>query len=224
MAERHGATIRRNEPVVTIDFGFDGVTVATARGRYGADRAVLAAGAWMPDLAGIGVAQRLRIFRQQMIWLDIDGNPALFEPRACPVFIWEQKQGAHGIYGFPAIDGPRGGVKIATEQFATQTSADAADAPFPPDEIAAFFSAQVAPFVRGVASRCVKAQSCLYTVTPDFGFVIDVHPGSERALIVSACSGHGFKHSPAIGEAAAAWAVEGRPPFELPAFQLARFG
>jgi sarcosine oxidase len=224
MAERHGATILRNEPVTAIDFASDGVTVATARERYGADRAVLAVGAWMPDLAGMGVGRRLRIFRQQLIWLDIDGDPAWFEPGACPVFIWEQKQGAHGIYGFPAIDGPRGGVKIATEQFTTETTADAADAPFAQEAIAAFFSAQVAPFIRGVAARCVKAQSCLYTVTPDFGFVIDAHPESERALIVSACSGHGFKHSPAIGEAAAAWAVEGRPPFEHSALRLARFG
>jgi sarcosine oxidase len=69
----------------------------------------------------------------------------------------------------------------------------------------------------------VKAVSCLYTVTPDFGFVIDCHPESDRVLIVSPCSGHGFKHSPAIGEAVAAWADDGAAPFGIDAFRFARF-
>ena len=114
-------------------------------------------------------------------------------------------------------------MKIATEQFATETTADAGETPLSSAELAAFHAELIAPFVRGVGARCIKTASCLYTVTSDFGFVIDTHPGFERALIVSACSGHGFKHSPAIGEAAAAWACEGRPPFDVPAIRLARF-
>jgi sarcosine oxidase len=45
--------------------------------------------------------------------------------------------------------------------------------------------------------------------------VIDEHPENDAVLIVSACSGHGFKHSPAIGEAAARWATGERTATEL---------
>jgi glycine/D-amino acid oxidase-like deaminating enzyme len=33
----------------------------------------------------------------------------------------------------------------------------------------------------------------------------DRHPEHDTVLIVSPCSGHGFKHSPAVGEAVAQW-------------------
>ena len=223
VAEQRGATILRNEAVTAFDPAGDGIVVATPRGRYTADRLVLAAGAWLPALVGPEIARHFRIYRQRMIWLAIDGDSASFEPGVCPVFIWELQQRPQGIYGFPALDGPRGGVKIATEQFATETTADGGETPLSPADVAAFHAELIAPFVRGVAARCVRSASCLYTVTSDFGFVIDTHPDSQRTLVVSACSGHGFKHSPAIGEAAAAWACEGRPPFDVPAIHLARF-
>ena len=82
----------------------------------------------------------------------------------------------------------------------------------------------VAPRILGVSPRCLKAVACLYTVTPDFGFVIDAHPDSERVLIASACSGHGFKHSPAVGEALAQRLIDGASTVDLSAFSLARFG
>jgi len=42
-------------------------------------------------------------------------------------------------------------------------------------------------------------------------------------LIASPCSGHGFKHSAAIGECLARWAIEGDPGIDLSAFALRRF-
>ncbi len=79
-----------------------------------------------------------------------------------------------------------------------------------PEEIAAMYRDNVAPFLAGATGRCVKAVTCLYTQTPDSGFVIGPHPESERIIIASPCSGHGFKHSAAIGEALAELAIDGR--------------
>ena len=59
---------------------------------------------------------------------------------------------------------------------------------------------------------------CLYTVTPDFGFVIDAHPHCDRVIIASPCSGHGFKHSAAIGEALAATHDRRQGHLDLSAF------
>jgi sarcosine oxidase len=222
-AERHGAEIHCNETVTGFDASARNVTVVTDRDRYAAERLIVAAGSWLPTLVDPMLARHFKVYRQQICWFDIDGDPAPFFPAAFPIFIWEVQGHPHGLYGFPALDGPRGGVKVGTEQLEVETIADAADEPVSAADIAALHADLVAPFIPGLAARCVKAVSCLYTVTPDFGFVIDRHPGSDRVLIVAPCSGHGFKHSPAIGEAAAAWADDGTVPFDLDAFKLARF-
>ncbi len=65
--------------------------------------------------------------------------------------------------------------------------------------------------------------TCLYTVTPGFGFVIDRHPDWENVLVASPCSGHGFKHSAAIGEALAERVTLGTSRLDLAPFSLARF-
>jgi glycine/D-amino acid oxidase-like deaminating enzyme len=44
-----------------------------------------------------------------------------------------------------------------------------------------------------------------------------------RVQVVSACSGHGFKHSAAIGEAVAQRATTGSSTLDLSSFGLRRF-
>ena len=222
-AQRHGAEIRRNERVTAFDASPRGASVITESGRYAAERLIVAAGAWLPTLVDARVARHFKVYRQQIYWFDIEGDPAPFLPAALPIFIWELQGRPHGFYGFPALDGPRGGVKVGTEQFEIETTADAPEKPVSAADIAAVHADLVAPFLRGLAPRCVKILSCLYTVTADFGFVVDRHPDSDRVLIVAPCSGHGFKHSPAVGEAAAAWADDGAIPLGFQPFRLSRF-
>jgi sarcosine oxidase len=74
-----------------------------------------------------------------------------------------------------------------------------------------------------VAETCVKAVSCLYTVTPDHKFVIDIHPEFPQAIVASPCSGHGFKHSAAIGEVLAQLVTEGRSAIDIRSFSFQRF-
>jgi sarcosine oxidase len=50
----------------------------------------------------------------------------------------------------------------------------------------------------------VAAETCLYTTTPDETFVLERR---GRIVVGSACSGHGFKFAPAIGERLAALAT-----------------
>ena len=75
----------------------------------------------------------------------------------------------------------------------------------------------------GVTPRVAQAAACLYTVTPDRGFIIDRHPDQDRVLVISACSGHGFKHSAGIGAAVAEFLVEGRSDIDLQPFGVRRF-
>ena len=60
---------------------------------------------------------------------------------------------------------------------------------------------------------------CLYTNTPDEHFWIDRHPLHPQVLIASACSGHGFKFSPVIGEILADLAQCKQPRFDLSLFR-----
>ena len=71
---------------------------------------------------------------------------------------------------------------------------------------------------------CVDATVCLYTNTPDDHFLVDTHPASDRILYASPCSGHGFKHSTALGEALVQQVTTGRSAIDLSPFARTRLG
>ena len=71
------------------------------------------------------------------------------------------------------------------------------------EETALTYEAHVRGRLRGVLRRSVRDATCLYTSTADGRFVIDRVPDFAGVTFVSACSGHGFKHSAAVGEAVA---------------------
>jgi sarcosine oxidase len=53
-----------------------------------------------------------------------------------------------------------------------------------------------------------KYEKCYYTVTKTEDFVIDWSDQNQNILIVSPCSGHGFKFGPIIGNIVADLLVE----------------
>jgi glycine/D-amino acid oxidase-like deaminating enzyme len=65
------------------------------------------------------------------------------------------------------------------------------------------YETYVRPFLPDLGPRSIKTAVCLYTNAPGARFVIDTHPEHEHVIFASPCSGHGFKHSAAIGEALA---------------------
>jgi len=223
LAEANGASIHRGETVLGFEASDAAVTVTTDRAVYSCAHLIVAAGPWLPELLGRDVASVFKIYRQVLYWFDMESDPAGLAPDRFPVFIWELQGKPQGVYGFPAIDGAQGGVKVSTEAFGATTTPQVVARNVTPEEIAAMHRDYVAPYLRGVGARCLRTATCLYTVTPDFGFVVDRHPHSDRVIVVSPCSGHGFKHSAAIGEALAQWIAEGRSRIDLGPFALRRF-
>lgn len=218
LAARHGARIHRDEKVAGFTQANDGVFVATSRGEYAAKQLILAAGPWITGLMGDEYARLFRVTRQAQFWFDVPTAIARFEPGRFPIFIWELQGAAQPIYGFPAIDGPRGGVKIASEQDVATTTPETVDREVSAEEASEMFATRVAPYFPDVGAHCVKSASCLYTTTPDAHFVIDRHPKYPRVIVASPCSGHGFKHSAAIGEALAQMVVDGKSEIDLGPF------
>ncbi len=223
LAKKYGAELHTGEILLGFEPMPAGVRVVTDCGRYECERLIAAAGAWLPALLGPPLDGLFRVHRQVQFWFAPRDGTAQFRPDRFPVFIWELRRSRQGIYGFPAIDGATGGIKIASESFETTTSPDTVDRDVAKDEIRRTHETLVAPYIPGISGDCVRASACLYTVTPDFGFVIDTHPQSERIIIASPCSGHGFKHSPAIGEGLAEWVCRGTAPPGFDAFALKRF-
>lgn len=220
LAQKHGAEIRTGEAVLSFAPSSNGVIVETDRGTYQADKLIVAAGAWLPKLLGNDFDRLLKVYRQVLCWFAVDSDVIAYEPKCFPVFIWELPYSPQGMYGFPAMDG---GLKIATEQYAATTSPERVDRSVSPEEIEQMHRNYVAPYLKGVTSNCVKAKACLYTVTPDAGFILDTLPSSDRVIVVSCCSGHGFKHSAAIGEVLADKVENRAGSLDLSPFRLGRF-
>ena len=213
-ATRHGATLRLQERVLRFEARGDGVEVVTDRGRVAAARVVVAAGPWTPGLDPALAGGALRIQRQALFWFR-SREPALYAPERCPIFIWMHGAGHdEALYGFPMVDGIAG-VKIAAEQYELETDPDAVDRDVTPEEAAAMFQRHIAGRLEGIAPEVVRTATCLYTTAPRAAFQIRPHSDSAAITVVSACSGHGFKHSAALGEALAAVVTGAAPRVSL---------
>jgi sarcosine oxidase len=201
------------------------VSVVTDRARYASEQLILCAGPWLPGLFPEG-RDLFAVYRQFQYWFPIRERYEQLRPM--PVFVWDfggdRGDFTHfdGFYGFPALNGPTGGVKVAAESYETTTEPDGRPHPPTPAEAAAMYRRYVEARIPSLAPEPLRTLSCLYTCTRESRFVIDRHPEHEAVLIVSPCSGHGFKHSPAIGEAVAEWVTDGTPDLDLRPFRLSQ--
>jgi sarcosine oxidase len=224
LAADAGARLRLAEPVLEWRASSEGVRVRTAVGVHDADQLVLCPGPWINQLFPEG-SEHFAVFRQLLLWFPITGDPpGLGE---MPIFVWDfggELSGfvhLRGFYGFPPLAGSAGGVKVATEQFTRTTEPDGAQHPATPGEAALMRRDVIGERLPWLGSTPLRTASCLYTSTRGSRFVIDRHPAHDNVMVVSACSGHGFKHSAAVGEAVAQW-ITGQPveidlrPFRYP--------
>jgi sarcosine oxidase len=219
LAKRAGAQTCRNEMVEEIKATSTSVDVRTTRATYSAAKVILTAGAWIPKLLGADYAHLFHIYRQTLSWF-APNNVQQFASEKFPVFIWiAGSQPRDMIYGFPAIG--EAGVKIGGEQYDSTVDPDMVPRGVSDTEIAAFYEEYIAPRFPGLSRRCLRSATCLYTVTPDAKFIVD--QCAENISFASACSGHGFKHSAALGESLVTQALGEPPTIDLSMFRLQRF-
>jgi sarcosine oxidase len=232
MAERLGATVRRDTQAILVrNDGPSAARVSTAGGEdFVAANVVVAAGAWVPGLLGGFYPRHLKVYRQVMHWFEVD-DPSRFAPEVFPTFIW-----MHGsvqedyVYGFPIRPhGEKRGtqdlpnaIKIGTEHYRDIADPDELRTDVTPAEVAEMFERHIAPNFSGIRPRVLRSAACMYTVTADGDFLIDRLEGHDHVLVVSACSGHGFKISAALGEAVAERVVGGAETSALASFTAAR--
>ncbi len=204
LAARLGAQIRPDECVRQIDQTSASVRVVTDRAEYQADQVIVCAGSWAPGLLG-GALRHMRLFRQTLHWFAPD-DARQYAPDRFPAFVWacDTDAGEGKFYGLPIPAAGTPGVKVATEQYTDFIERpEDLERSVTPSESTSMHEQYVAGRLLGLSSRPIKSTACLYTQAPDNDFAIGRSPDMQRVIIVSACSGHGFKHSAAIGEAAA---------------------
>lgn len=221
-ARRFGAITMSNTAVTVVEQDGSRVIITTANGRVESEFAAVSAGAWVARLLGAPFDRFLRPTRQVLHWFEAE-DPALYEPSRFPIFIRKSEQISHDVYGFPTPEGATG-VKIATEDHADYTDPDTITRTVTPAEVSTFYARHLAGRFTGLNSRALRSKVCLYTEAPGVNFLIDRHPTMDRVQVISACSGHGFKHSAAIGEAVADRLFpQGASVCDLSPFALARF-
>lgn len=215
-ATSDGAAFVDQQPADSFEVGTGGVTVRTGRQEYSADRLVVAAGAWVrelvPQLSGVFTVQR-----QVTSWCKAVG--AGVAPNEVPVTIWELKSGKT----FYTIPDEGEGFKIGVHYGGELTNVAEIDRNVSASE-ASKARALLTKYIPPAGGEVLRSSVCMYTNTPDLHFLIDWLPDSaQRVLIVSPCSGHGFKFAPAIGEIGAQLVTGGASDFDIGPFRLSRF-
>ena len=71
--------------------------------------------------------------------------------------------------------------------------------------------------------KVLRAQTCLYTMSPDEHFVIGAHPQFGSCSIACGFSGHGFKFACVVGEILADLAMRGSTSHPIGLFSPMRF-
>jgi sarcosine oxidase len=221
-AQRHGAEVLLGDRVVAVEQRGDGALVHLGQGHaVAASTVVVAAGAWLPELAAAlpaDVAERLPpliVTQQQVFHFPYPAQPA--EPAYWPVFV---HQGERTVYSLPGgRDAGGTGFKIAEHDGGVRTTASTRDGVVDPAS-----RERIIDFVRrslpAVDPTPYAEATCLYTSTANEDFVIDrVGP----VVIASPCSGHGAKFAPVLGEVIADAATGGAAPdrFRFPAHAAA---
>jgi len=192
-----GVELHWHCPVERLDAEVDGLRVTTATGRLRCRGAIIAAGAGLLRLAPTP-DRPLSVLHQQVGYFAVDAEPAAQAAGTFPVWARIGREANDFQYGLPAHAGA--GLKAAQHRTAGQ-GADP-EAPAPPIDHAALLALAQERFAVPVRAL-LAAETCLYTMTRDQGFVVERSPDEPRIVSIAACSGHGFKFGPVIGRRAA---------------------
>ena len=204
-AAGHGATIRTNTTVRRVEPAADGsgATVVTDDASWSAPVVVVAAGAWATGLLD-GVLGGPVDLPPLTVTL---AAPSHFRsrvgPEPWPSVVHYASDGAPLGFGAYAVWAPGVGMKVGLEE--REIPVDLARRAYEaPAEVVAALAGYVAEWFPGLDPEPLDPHTCLFTNTADEHFVLD---RCGPIVVVSPCSGHGFKFVPAVGRLAASMAL-----------------
>jgi monomeric sarcosine oxidase len=194
LAAAQGADVRFGMPVTHLSAapGGDGAMVHTDSGTFTAPVVAVAAGGWLPPLLeSLVPLPPLEVTQQQAFHFAPREAPAA----PWPIFIFRDADYVYGLPGGRDGEVP-GAIKIGEHRGGKATTAAGRDGVVNPaarERVSAFAEKRLP----GLDSAPVNELTCLYTTTANEDFILD---RQGPYLIASACSGHGAKFAPLLGE------------------------
>jgi len=222
LAEEAGAELRFSERAIDWRPGPGGVAggieVDVDTGIVRADHLVIAAGAWTGRFVQ-DLVLPLEVERLPVLWFEPTIDPTELRSGRLPVWLIDTPDDGT-FYGFPYDR--EVGLKVSRHHSGEPCDPDSVDRSIRPADVERVraFSRRNMPAADGPLRTSTV---CLYTNTPDFHFVIDVHPTIPGVAFASACSGHGFKFAPVVGEILADLALTGSTAHPIDQFRASRF-
>jgi sarcosine oxidase len=215
MARSNGAVLRDNAPVERIVDREGEIEVRAGGTTYRCGKLVIAAGPWTNRaLANFGIQIPLEITKEQVTYFAAP-DAASFAPERFPVWIWMDDP---SFYGFPVFG--EAGPKVA--QDAGGKTVDPDTRTFDPDaENFARVERFLQRYLPSALGPVIYTKTCLYTLTPDRDFVIDLVPGHPN-ISFAIGAGHAFKFASVIGRILGELVCDGGTRSEIGAFSAGR--
>ena len=226
VARSRGGELRTTTRVHGLEEDASGVSVHTAHGTERAAAVVVAAGAWTPRLLP-ELAPLLRVTRQVQAWVSPRQG---VDATAMPCWLLDRGPRLPAVYGLApdpqAVaanpDSPSRLPKAALHGSDVLVDPDEGAAPVDDRDLASVHRAYSA-IAPGLAGAVVAAATCLYTMSPDGHFLVGTRRGTQRTHFAAGLSGHGFKLSPALGDALCELALLGRTRLPIDFLSPCRF-
>lgn len=217
LAMAAGVTFLPRTHVAGIEVRSDSVTVTTSGGSFDADNLVVAAGSWLPELMGeLDLDVPVTLSQEQVSYV-APKDLRTFAPDRFPIWIYHGHHDGE-FYGFP-VHG-EAAVKLARD--VRGEFIDSRDRRFhtvdEETQIAVGFLRRHLPDAVG---SVLGNRTCVYDLTPDRDFILDVLPGrSHVALFVGA--GHAGKFAALVGSILADLTTAGETRHPIDPFRVNR--
>lgn len=198
-----GATVRSGTRVIAVEEVAGGVAVVTDTGSEIYDKVIVSPGPWamklLPDLAPLVQPERI-----VSIWFPTS-NPEIFRPdRFLPTV---RRGNGLDMSAFPTVDG----TLVKVNLHLPRTLVDDVDTR--DREVEEAYAEATRAAVRlgfnGLSDLAIRRESYVEGYTPDMHPIVGPIGNDKRIIALTGFSGHGFKFSPAMGEAAADLVING---------------
>ncbi|MGH2528859.1 MAG: N-methyl-L-tryptophan oxidase [Actinomycetota bacterium] len=215
VAESLGATLVDRARVTEVREAGGMYELETEQGTYRGERLILTADAWTNELLEqLWRRINLTVTQEQVAYYasqDLDG----FGPERFPIWIW---MGVPSFYGLPAFG--EAGAKIGLDAAGPEVTGDTRSLE-PDPGYTATLDAFMREHLPGGFGPHIAVKTCLYTMTPDRDFVIDLVPGHEHAAVGQGAA-HAFKFAGVFGRSLVELVFDGKAESDISPWSIDR--
>ena len=223
LVKEKGGTTLTGKPIQSISAEDNQVSVTLENGEtLSAKNLVLTAGGWTKKLAAqLNLDLPLTVTQEVLAYFPSKNDSINHQAGTMPGMIdYNIYDGIEPhFYSLPMIEIQ--GVKLGRHHAGSEIDAD--NVRYIDHEVVETMKRQITRRYPQLNSEPIDMQSCLYTDTPDYHFILDKHPQYDNVTIGAGFSGHGFKFGPLLGKILAGLVLGQEAPVALDTFRIKRF-